>query len=204
MVASFRPCISLSSFPTQLSSLPIKSSLQHFNNAFRKSSQTLRNRRSITGIRCHTAADVAENVIDRTVCPPVKADLDITAFQAIDLRVGLITEAKSVIDPEVSAKRGKNTPSRTHLELRVDIGCEVRTVVSECKYVMDVEDAVGKKILFVANIAPQEVLGIKSHGLVLVGLNYDLTPMPRSLKVILPGLGRLPPGAQVLEALIPR
>ncbi|XP_057856834.2 uncharacterized protein LOC131066148 isoform X2 [Cryptomeria japonica] len=176
MVASFRPCISLSSFPTQLSSLPIKSSLQHFNNAFRKSSQTLRNRRSITGIRCHTAADVAENVIDRTVCPPVKADLDITAFQAIDLRVGLI----------------------------VDIGCEVRTVVSECKYVMDVEDAVGKKILFVANIAPQEVLGIKSHGLVLVGLNYDLTPMPRSLKVILPGLGRLPPGAQVLEALIPR
>ena len=48
--------------------------------------------------------------------------------------------------------------------MQVDIGCEQRTVVSECKYVMDVEDAVGKKVLFVANVPPTEVCGIMSHG----------------------------------------
>jgi len=50
----------------------------------------------------------------------------------------------------------------------VDIGCEQRTVVSECKFVMDVEDAVGKKVLFVANMPPTEVNGIMSHGKILL------------------------------------
>lgn len=116
--------------------------------------------------------------------------------------------------------------------MQVDIGCEQRTIVSECKYVMDVEDAVGKKVLIVANVPPTEVNGIKSHGehtvhrceflitsvfynlrlifvaillagVVLTGFNYDPTPMPRSFKVILPGLGRLPPGSQVKGACFP-
>lgn len=48
--------------------------------------------------------------------------------------------------------------------MQVDIGCETRTIVSECKYVMDVEDAVGKKVLVVANVSPTDILGIRSHG----------------------------------------
>lgn len=198
MVCRIASRIPLKSHPTLQSSTPTKSSLRKFHNV-----SILSNRRRITSVRSHAGSEVAETV-NRAVCPPVRADIDITAFQAVDLRVGLITEAKSVVDPEMTAKRGKSTTSRTHLQLSVDIGCEVRTVVSECKYAMDVEDAVGKKVLFAANISPRDVLGIRSHGLVLVGLNYDPTPMPRSLKVILPGLGRLPPGSQVLEALIPR
>jgi hypothetical protein len=29
---------------------------------------------------------------------------------------------------------------------------------------MDVEDAVGRKVLFVANVPPTEILGLHSHG----------------------------------------
>lgn len=154
-------------------------------------------------VRCHTETPVLESV-DRAACPSVKPEIDPSAFSAVDLRVGLITDAKLVLDPEVSAKRGKPTDSRRYLQLTVDIGCETRTVVSECRYVMDVEDAVGKKVLVVANVPPSEMLGIKSHGLVLTGFNYDPTPMPRSFKVILPGLGRLPPGSQIAEATVPK
>lgn len=193
----FRTSIPLPS--SHFPSTPTISSVFHLKNACPNCSK----RRRIWRISFHAETGLEQSV-NRAGCPPVKADIDISAFEAFDLRVGLITEAKPVIDHEISAKRGKSTPSRTHLELRVDIGCEVRTVVSQCKYAMDVEDAVGKKVLFAANIAPQDVFGIKSHGLVLVGLNYDPTPMPRTLRVILPGLGRLPPGAQVLEACIPR
>eukprot|EP00897_Mesotaenium_endlicherianum_P010259 jgi/Mesen1/9261/ME000006S09263 len=163
-----------------------------------------RGRRALGGgcrIRSHT--EVATEV-DRATCPPVKDQIDFGTFSSVDLRVGLITDAKPVADREMTEKRGQPTMSRKFLELQVDIGCETRTIVSECKYAMDVEDAVGKKVLFVANVPPTEVHGVKSHGLILTGLNYDPTPMPRSFKVTLPGLGRLPPGSQVLEAAIPR
>ena len=46
----------------------------------------------------------------------------------------------------------------------MDIGIETRVIVSECRYVMDVEDAVGKKVLVVANMPVKEVLGVQSHG----------------------------------------
>lgn len=157
----------------------------------------------VSVVRCHTETQVLESV-NRAACPNVKGEIDASAFSAVDLRVGLITDAKPVLDPEMSAKRGKPTDSRRYLQLTVDIGCETRTVVSECKYVMDVEDAVGKKVLVVANVPPAEIFGIRSHGLVLTGFNYDPTPMPRSFKAILPGLGRLPPGSQVAEVTVPK
>ncbi|BBN11691.1 hypothetical protein MPTK1_5g14020 [Marchantia polymorpha subsp. ruderalis] len=153
-------------------------------------------------IRSHQ--ETAEVAVSRTACPAVKPEVDVSTFESLDIRVGLITDAKAVADPEMSAKRGVPTMSRKHLQLTVDIGCEERIVVSECKYVMDVEDAVGKKVLFVANVPPCEVLGITSHGMLLTGFNYDPTPMPRSFKVILPGLGRLPPGSEVKGAGIPK
>lgn len=155
-------------------------------------------------IRSHTETAAPPETTDRTSCPAVKPEVDTATFESLDIRVGLITDAKPVHDADMTAKRGKPTLSRKYLQLMVDIGCEQRTVVSECKYVMDVEDAVGKKVLFVANVPPTEVCGITSHGLLLTGFNYDPTPMPRSFKVILPGLGRLPPGSEVKGAGIPQ
>eukprot|EP00245_Coleochaete_scutata_P000980 TRINITY_DN11207_c0_g1_i3.p1 TRINITY_DN11207_c0_g1~~TRINITY_DN11207_c0_g1_i3.p1 ORF type:complete len:217 (+),score=45.45 TRINITY_DN11207_c0_g1_i3:25-651(+) len=153
----------------------------------------------------HTeTAAAAVPKVDMSTCPKVKSEVDLASFQALDIRVGVITDAQPVPDKEMTEKRGKPTMSRKLLHLTVDIGCEKRSVVSECKYVMDVEDAVGKKVMFVANIPPTEVEGITSHGLLLTGLNFDPTPMPRSFKVILPGLGRLPPGSQLLGAHTPR
>lgn len=159
--------------------------------------------RRTTLVRAHTET-AAPVEVDRKACPTVKGEVALAQFEALDIRVGLVTDAKSIPDKEMTEKRGKPTMSRKYLELKVDIGCEVRTVVSECKYVMDVEDAVGKKVLVVANVPPATIEGIQSHGVLLTGLNYDPTPMPRSFKLILPGLGKLPPGSQILGAHIPR
>lgn len=154
-------------------------------------------------IRGHTeTATVVE--VDRSACPSVKDEVPRENFEALDIRVGLVTDAKPVPDKEMTEKRGKQTSSRRYLELKVDIGCETRTVVSECKYVMDVEDAIGKKVLLVANVPPATIEDIQSHGVILTGLNYDPTPMPRSFKLILPGLGKLPPGSQITGAHVPR
>eukprot|EP00850_Spirogloea_muscicola_P006709 SM000032S12093 [mRNA] locus=s32:454616:456171:- [translate_table: standard] len=166
------------------------------------------------GPRAHTEVAPPAQEVDRVACPRIKEAITNADFQSVDLRIGLITQAKPVPDKAMTEKRGKPTNSRTRLQLtvgwlaslvasRVDIGCESRTVISECKYVMDVEDAVGKKVLLVANVLPEEIEGVQSHGLILTGLNYDPTPMPRSFKLILPGLGKLPPGSQVLPAHVP-
>ncbi|KAG0618395.1 hypothetical protein M758_4G060300 [Ceratodon purpureus] len=165
----------------------------------------LQRRKSALGlhVRGHTETAEVPETTDRVACPAVKPEIDPSVFESVDVRVGLITDAKPVQDAEMTAKRGKPTMSRKFLQLTVDIGCEQRTVISECKYVMDVEDAVGKKVLFVANLPPTEIDGIMSHGALLTGFNYDPTPMPRSFKVILPGLGRLPPGSQVKGACFP-
>ncbi|CAI5460068.1 unnamed protein product [Closterium sp. Yama58-4] len=152
-------------------------------------------------VRAHT--DPAQAAVDRAACPPVKAEVPLSALDAVDLRVGVIVDAKTVPDAEMTAKRGKPTDSRTLLQVKVDVGGEERVVVSPCRYVMDVEDAVGKKVLIVVNVPPTEISGIRSHGVILTGFNYDPTPMPRSFKVILPGLGRLPPGSQVLPVAVP-
>ncbi|KAL2645415.1 hypothetical protein R1flu_013002 [Riccia fluitans] len=157
--------------------------------------------RRAAAVRSHQ--ETAEVAVSRTACPPVKPEVNLSTFESVDIRVGIITDAKAVDDPEMTAKRGVPTKSRKYLQLTVDIGCEERVVVSECKYVMDVEDAVGKKVLFVANVPPTEILGLRSHGMLLTGFNYDPTPMPRSFKVILPGLGRLPPGSKVEGVGVP-
>ncbi|CAI7899531.1 unnamed protein product [Closterium sp. NIES-53] len=153
-------------------------------------------------VRAHT--EPAQAAVDRSTCPPVKAEVPLSALDALDLRVGVVVDAKTVPDAEMTAKRGKPTDSRTLLQVKVDVGGEERVVVSPCRYVMDVEDAVGKKVLIVVNVPPAEISGIRSHGVILTGFNYDPTPMPRSFKVILPGLGRLPPGSQVLPVAVPR
>lgn len=154
------------------------------------------------GVKAHTET-ASETQLDRSACPAVKAPISAAQFDLVDIRVGLITDAKLVVDPEMTEKRGKLTHSRRFLRLEVDVGSETRTLVSECRYVMDVEDAVGKKVLVVVNLEPTSVMGIESHGILLTGFNYDPTPMPRSFKVILPGLGKLPPGSQVLGASVP-
>jgi tRNA-binding EMAP/Myf-like protein len=132
------------------------------------SSGSAGNKLSLLHIRSHTetseAAAAPETTTSREACPAIKPEIQFSAFEAVDIRVGLITDAKAVNDEEMSAKRGKPTLSRKFLQLTVDIGCETRVVVSECKYVMDVEDAVGRKVLFVANVPPTEILGLHSHG----------------------------------------
>ncbi|GJP44683.1 hypothetical protein CLOM_g4046 [Closterium sp. NIES-68] len=161
-------------------------------------------RRSAAAVSVRAHTEPAQAAVDRAACPAVKAEVPLSALDALDLRVGVVVDAKTVPDAEMTAKRGKPTDSRTLLQVKVDIGGEERVVVSPCRYVMDVEDAVGKKVLIVINVPPAEINGIQSHGVILTGFNYDPTPMPRSFKVILPGLGRLPPGSQVLPVAVPR
>ncbi|CAM9693294.1 unnamed protein product, partial [Phaeothamnion confervicola] len=103
-----------------------------------------------------------------------------------------IVKAETVPDPDHGGK-----PSRRFLSLVVDLGSEKRPVIAGIRPILDVEDAVGKKVLFAANVEPENVLGMSSQGRVLSIENYSKTPMPRSLRTGLLGPGAMPPGSKV-------
>ncbi|MDR3625179.1 MAG: methionine--tRNA ligase [Chlamydiales bacterium] len=86
---------------------------------------------------------------------PLKVAIDIDLFGQIDLRVGLILEATPV------------PKSKKLLQLKVDLGFEVRTIVSGISNFYKGEEIIGKKVIVVANLKPVTLMGVESHGMIL-------------------------------------
>eukprot|EP00899_Mesostigma_viride_P024642 jgi/Mesvir1/5362/Mv15445-RA.1 len=161
----------------------------------------MQRQKSLVTIAHSTSTEEAQ--VDLSALPPLKPDISEEELLSVDLRVGVVVHADLLKDPEASAKRGQPTDSRTHLKLEVNIGGEERTIVAAIRYVWDKEDAVGKKVLVAVNVPKKTVLGVESHGIIMSGLNFDPTPMPRTYKVIMPGLGKLPAGSQFVPVAPP-
>lgn len=77
-------------------------------------------------------------------------------WQKIDLRVGQVIRAEKV------------AKSKKLLQLEVDLGSEKRTILSGISAYYSPEALIGKKVLIVANLAPAQVMGIESQGMLLV------------------------------------
>ncbi len=77
-------------------------------------------------------------------------------FGKLDLRVGRIVSAAKV---EKADKL---------LKLEVDLGFEIRTIVSGIALHFKPEDITGKQVVVVANLAPRKMRGIESNGMILM------------------------------------
>ncbi|HEY4285714.1 MAG TPA: methionine--tRNA ligase [Puia sp.] len=77
-------------------------------------------------------------------------------FAKLDLRVGTIVTAEKV---EKADKL---------LKLSVDLGNEVRTIVSGIALHFKPEEIVGLQVVVVANLAPRKMRGIESNGMILM------------------------------------
>jgi methionyl-tRNA synthetase len=85
-----------------------------------------------------------------------KPTIEFEDFAKIDLRVGTIIAAQKV--PKADKL----------LQLQVDMGTEVRTIVSGIALHYAAEDVVGKQVTVVANLAPRKMRGIESNGMILM------------------------------------
>lgn len=100
----------------------------------------------------------------------LKASISFDDFSKIDLRVGTILEAEKV---EKADKL---------LKLKVDLGFEIRTIVSGIALHFVPEKLIGKQVCVLANLAPRKIKGIESNGMLLMAENTD-----GSLKLMQPG-----------------
>lgn len=86
----------------------------------------------------------------------VKPEIPFSDFEKIDLKVGTIRSAERI------------PKSEKLLRLKIDIGTEVRTVVSGIAQHYTTGDLEGKQVILVANLAPRNLKGIESRGMVLM------------------------------------
>ena len=93
---------------------------------------------------------------------PVKPNIPFEDFEKLDIRVGLVKACEKV-------KKSKKL-----LKFTIDDGTgEDRTILSGIAQWYEPERLVGKRVLFVANLAPRQMMGEMSCGMILSAVNYD-------------------------------
>lgn len=90
---------------------------------------------------------------------PIREAIAFEDFQKLDLRVVRVVSAEPV------------PKTRKLLKLVVDTGVDKRTVVSGIAEHYTPEELPGKHVLYLANLAPREIKGITSQGMILMGEN---------------------------------
>jgi methionyl-tRNA synthetase len=90
------------------------------------------------------------------VVEPQKDTITFDDFTKLDIRVGTILEAE------------KMPKAKKLLVLKVDTGIDVRTIVSGIAESFTPEEVVGKKVTVLVNLAPRELRGVESQGMILM------------------------------------
>jgi methionyl-tRNA synthetase len=87
--------------------------------------------------------------------PPQKKETEFDDFQEMDLRIGKVLEAAAV--PKADKL----------LQLKVDTGMDIRTIVSGVAEFFKPEDLVGRQVVVLANLQPRKIRGVVSQGMIL-------------------------------------
>lgn len=93
---------------------------------------------------------------------PTKQDLiSFDEVKKLDLRIAKIITAERV------------TKSKKLLKLQIDLGGDVRTMVSGIGHKFTPEEVVGKQVVVVANLQPATLMGVESQAMMLVASSPD-------------------------------
>jgi len=91
-----------------------------------------------------------------SVAKPQKENISYEDFGRMDIRIGTILEAVKV------------PKTKKLMQLKIDTGMDVRTVVSGIAEYFEAEAIIGKQICLLANLEPREIKGIQSQGMILL------------------------------------
>jgi methionyl-tRNA synthetase len=106
-------------------------------------------------------ATKSANKAENKVAEPQKDLIQFEDFAKMDIRVGTILEAE------------KMPKANKLLILKVDTGIDVRTIVSGIAESFKPEDIVGKRVTVLVNLAPRNLRGVESQGMILMTTNAE-------------------------------
>ncbi|MFY7671209.1 methionine--tRNA ligase [Tenacibaculum sp. MEBiC06402] len=87
---------------------------------------------------------------------PQKDTIEFEDFTKMDIRIGTILEAEKV------------AKTKKLLKLKVDVGIDVRTIVSGIAESFKPEDIIGQQVTVLCNLAPRKIRGVESQGMILM------------------------------------
>jgi methionyl-tRNA synthetase len=103
----------------------------------------------------------AEAMQTKSDYPEIREEISFEDFMKPDIRVGTIVKAETM----------KNADKL--LKLTVDIGVETRTIVSGIAQHFRLNQLPGQQVCVVANLAPKELMGVESNGMILMAEEDD-------------------------------
>ncbi len=109
-----------------------------------------------------------------------KETIDFEDFTKLDMRVGTILEAEKI------------PKTKKLLKLKVDVGIDVRTIVSGIAESFSAEEVVGQRVVVLVNLAPRKLRGVESQGMILMSDTAD-----GKLSFIEPDLDSVPNGETI-------
>ncbi len=93
--------------------------------------------------------------------PEQKDTIGFDDFTKLDMRVGTILEAEKI------------PKTKKLLKLKVDVGIDVRTIVSGIAESFSAEEVVGQRVIVLVNLAPRKLRGVESQGMILMSDTAD-------------------------------
>ena len=103
-----------------------------------------------------TKIENLDATLNKILIPEQKATIQYEDFAKMDLRVGTILEAQ------------KMPKANKLLILKVDTGIDIRTIVSGIAESFSPESIIGKKVTVLVNLAPRNLRGVESQGMILM------------------------------------
>ncbi len=113
-----------------------------------------------------TPQPMSDTATDDTPYATPKDQIAFDDFMKLDLRTGVVTTAEPVPDADKL------------LRLEVDLGYEERQVLAGIAEQMTPDEIEGRTVVLVANLAPKEMFGLESQGMVLMAEERDGTLIP--------------------------
>jgi methionyl-tRNA synthetase len=101
------------------------------------------------------------NEQENKVVAPQKETIDFDDFTKLDIRIGTILEAEKV------------AKTKKLLKLKVDVGIDVRTIVSGIAESFSPEEIIGQQVAVLVNLAPRKIRGVESQGMILMADTPD-------------------------------
>jgi methionyl-tRNA synthetase len=101
------------------------------------------------------------NEQENKVLEPQKDIIEFDDFTKLDIRIGTVIEAVKV------------PKTKKLLQLKVDVGLDVRTIVSGIAESFNPEDIIGKQVSVLVNLAPRKIRGVESQGMILMTDTQD-------------------------------
>jgi methionyl-tRNA synthetase len=92
----------------------------------------------------------------RPAARPQKDNITYEEFARMDIRIATIVEAAKV------------PKTRKLMQLKIDTGLDIRTVVSGIAEDFEPGNLTGKQVCLLANLEPRTIKGIQSHGMILL------------------------------------